>query len=686
MTHFYSRMERIAGGCAFAALVFAAVFPAFAKPRPDINADPDIAEKYIQCYDGEIQLLPALDKDEAHWGHKEGLKAVGGFVFDMEWSGSTIKKMRVRSTEGGVCRIRLQEGIRSLLLREAAGDCPNAAIAATKNLARRPTTPESCFNRAENPLSGVCFDFDTGKDEVFEFRGASGSKNWPDYAVSLDDELLLSPEGARIAQNVLDYQLDSGAWPKDVQMQQKLTKKEREMVLSFKSDKNRASIDNSATFTEMRFLARMAQITHKRKYLDGVLKGIDFLLGLEYPGGGRMQGGTAKAGNCRETTYSDDAMVDMMKALRDIYEANPPYDIKIPQKKRTACRKAFEKVGSAYPGLAKRVCGDAAPAGRIKEAAVGKAPVPNPVVLRVAKSGGDFDTVQAAFDAIPENPRARHIIKVAPGKYREKVVLGGNRAHVRMIAEDPDPAKTIISWNDTPATLDGRGKPMGTFGCWTMKVTIPDFEMTGFTIENTGTPERLAATNGKEQAGQCVALFVEGDRSVFRKCRILGWQDTLYAGGQVGESAARQYFEECYIEGAVDFIFGGSVALFSHCTLHSVNGGYVTAGSHTEDMPFGYVFYKCKVTAAEGKKTYLGRPWRPFANITFVACDFGDAVTPEGWKDWSTDCGVRVYRSAEYMCTQTGPRKRDSIITIGGMKELKERLSAAGYSKITDLF
>ena len=144
-------------------------------------------------------------------------------------------------------------------------------------------------------------------------------------------------------------------------------------------------------------------------------------------------------------------------------------------------------------------------------------------------------------------------------------------------------------------------------------------------------------------------------------------------GARVPRLAARQYFEKCYIEGSVDFVFGGSVALFNDCELHSHQGGYVTAGSHAPDLPFGYVFVKCRVTCGGGKQTSLGRPWRPFANVT------------HGWNDWTTDCGRRVYRSAEYGCTHKGDYRREPWIEVGSLTAFKKRLVAAGLATIPDI-
>ena len=819
-------------------------------------SDPDVAERYVQCYGGEIQLLPALARDEMCKGRVKGVKAVGGFVFDIEWVENKATWMRVRSEKGGVCRIRSYGGIGSPLMRKARGECPNPAIAATRDARRRLTTPESCFDRKDRPLQSVCLDFDTEPGEVLEFRGVAGNQDWTDYAGSRDDAFFGTDEARRIAGNVLAYQLETGGWPKNVPMQDVLSAKERRMVESFKGDRRRGTIDNGATFTEIRYLARMYKATGGREYLDGALRGIGFLLALQYPNGGWPQCDPAKVGYWHQITYNDGAMLNAMKAMRDVYESNSPFDVPIPQATRDACRKAFRKglvcilktqivqngkptlwcqqhdrdtlepcVGRSFelPSICTLESGDialflmgldldeysAGAAGKIRESIEGavewyrangmrgykiekgwrrddgiktdrlvrtddeSAPTlwcryytlednrpftgrrdgtknfdfsemergenmsymwfnargaqverayakwqkriekpmasaearrsENPTTLGIGRGSGDGavrhppryepttlrvsagESLQAVIDSIPEGSLRPFVVRVAPGRYREKVRFAGRRARVSLVADDPAPGRTVISWNDTPSTPGPDGRGLGTSGSATLTVDIADFTMDGFTVENTGTPERLAATDGKEQAGQCVALLARGDRSTFRNCRFLGWQDTVFAGGSVGNAPARQYFEKCRIEGSVDFIFGGSVALFKDCEIHSVNGGYVTAGSHAPDLPFGYVFMNCRVTCVEGKRTSLGRPWRPYANVTWIGCDFGDAVTPEGWSDWTTDNERRVYRSAEYCCTSKGEAKRPGHIVVGGKEELQDRLRAAGFRKVSDI-
>ena len=53
---------------------------------------------------------------------------------------------------------------------------------------------------------------------------------------------------------------------------------------------------------------------------------------------------------------------------------------------------------------------------------------------------------------------------------------------------------------------------------------------------------------------QAVAAAVRADRAIFKHCRFLGHQDTLFA------DYGRQYYVDSYIEGGVDFIFGNATA------------------------------------------------------------------------------------------------------------------------------
>ena len=136
---------------------------------------------------------------------------------------------------------------------------------------------------------------------------------------------------------------------------------------------------------------------------------------------------------------------------------------------------------------------------------------------------------------------------------------------------------------------------------------------------------------------------MDGDRASFRNCRFLGWQDTILL------NRGRQYFEKCYIAGAVDFIFGAATAWFEKCHINCPGSGYITAASTPVDEPFGFVFANCKITGAKPDvKTFLGRPWRIYASTIYLNTEMSGVVRPEGWNDWKNRRRIprRVTRSS----------------------------------------
>jgi pectinesterase len=256
--------------------------------------------------------------------------------------------------------------------------------------------------------------------------------------------------------------------------------------------------------------------------------------------------------------------------------------------------------------------------------------------MTVAKdSSGDYTTIQKAIDASKSYPDQRITIFVKNGIYNEKIIVPACNPRISIIGESVE--KTIITYNDFFNKIN-RGRN-STFYTSTLLVIADDFYAENLTIENSAGP-----------VGQALALYVSGDRCVFRNCRILGNQDTLFTDGYT----SRQYFDSCFIEGTTDFIFGPSTVLFNNCTINSKSNSTITAASTTQGKQFGYVFMGCKLTAAEGvSKATLGRPWRDYAKVVFIKCEIGAHIQPAGWSNWGGTTRDKTAYYAEY--GNTGP-------------------------------
>ena len=220
-------------------------------------------------------------------------------------------------------------------------------------------------------------------------------------------------------------------------------------------------------------------------------------------------------------------------------------------------------------------------AGLAIEAVAHAVPALAPYVRRydfvVAQDGsGDFFTVQEAINAVPDMRKgSRTTIWIRKGIYKEKVVVPESKVALSLIGEEG----TVITYDDYASKPNRFGENTGTSGSASCYIYAPDFYAENITFENSAGP-----------VGQAVACFVSADRAYFKHCRFLGFQDTLYTYAK----GVRQYYEECYIEGTVDFIFGWSAAVFNRCHIHSKGNGYVTAPSTDQGQRFGYLMYDCR--------------------------------------------------------------------------------------------
>lgn len=283
-------------------------------------------------------------------------------------------------------------------------------------------------------------------------------------------------------------------------------------------------------------------------------------------------------------------------------------------------------------------------------------------MITVALDGsGDFTSIQAAIDSIKNG---HETVFIKSGTYQERVEITADG--ITLIGESAE--NTIITEQYYALMKMEDGTKRGTFRSYTFFVHANDFSAYNLTFEN-------SAGFGKD-VGQAVAVYAEGDRILFKNCSMLGHQDTLFTGplpfkevqpgGFTGptEYAPRipghQLYEDCYICGEVDFIFGSATAYFKNCILYALDrneeiNSYYTAPSTYEDQQYGYVFESCHFTGNCPKHTVmLSRPWRIHAKTVLLNCTLEDQIAPVGFHDWNKPESHETCYYAEYNCSGAG--------------------------------
>src|SRR5580698_414456 len=276
----------------------------------------------------------------------------------------------------------------------------------------------------------------------------------------------------------------------------------------------------------------------------------------------------------------------------------------------------------------------------------------SPDVKTGIESTTEYPTIQMAMDHHPfAGPGGRVYIEIQPGTYHERVIITQNHTNITFVGMGKSPEDVVIT-NSLNAKTAG-----GTFFTETVEINGDGFEADNLTIENTA-----------GNTGQGVAVANRADRSIFKHCRLLGHQDTLFA------DYGRQYYVDSYIEGGVDFIFGNAAAVFDRTEIHANGPGYLTAQSRTAaDQATGYVILNSKVTssinheappmdtATPGAKssasahstTGLGRPWRPYSRVVYINTELPSDLNPAGWNNWSNPGNEKTAYYAE--SNSTGP-------------------------------
>lgn len=279
----------------------------------------------------------------------------------------------------------------------------------------------------------------------------------------------------------------------------------------------------------------------------------------------------------------------------------------------------------------------------------------------VAQDGsGTSKSISSAIARIVNTSSDPVLIYIKNGVYEEKIEITSSQQNLCFIGESVD--GVIITNGD----YSGDDESHTTATSYTLKVNGD-----GFYAEN------LTIVNSAGDVGQAVALMTDADQQVFKNCKIKGFQDTYYA------LSGKQYFSNCYIEGATDYVFGDGTVYLDSCQINSLDGGqYITAPADSKitstidgdsTMIHGLLFNECTLTADEevaDESYYLGRPWQPNAASVFVNCTLGSHINPEGWSTWSDDNHLSSFFAEYKSLDESG-----TLVDVSGRVDWSYQLS-----------
>ena len=304
--------------------------------------------------------------------------------------------------------------------------------------------------------------------------------------------------------------------------------------------------------------------------------------------------------------------------------------------------------------------------------------------VKYSGKSNNFNTIQQAVNKAaslkPNGEGSRVTIHIAPGKYREQVVV--NTPYITFINDEPSKGTVTITWYYGIGYKYYSCNPNGYYDAnyakkkssryiaakWGATVQLWQnakyFKASNIIFENSFnrymtseevkdgvtlandpkaspiTFQRTSSSDVKSRAAteRAAAMTIEVPYSEFYACKFYSSQDTLYTG------ASPSFFRRCVIEGQTDYIFGGANVVFDLCELRwkgysgAAYAGYITAARQSSSGSYtGYLFNKCRVYGSSSNLPvtagYFGRPWGATAKVMFINTTLQDKnmIHPAGW-------------------------------------------------------
>ncbi|RVX05866.1 Pectinesterase/pectinesterase inhibitor PPE8B [Vitis vinifera] len=225
----------------------------------------------------------------------------------------------------------------------------------------------------------------------------------------------------------------------------------------------------------------------------------------------------------------------------------------------------------------------------------------SPDVTVAADGTGNYTTVMDAVQAAPDYSQNHYVIYIKQGIYRENVEIKKKKWNLMMVGDGM--GATVITGNRS--YIDG----WTTYASATFAVKGKGFIARDMTFENTAGPEKH----------QAVALRSDSDLSVYYRCSMRGYQDTLRAY-QIKRTPSPPKAAK---------------------TLLSPTGFSIQFSNISADSDL--------LASVNSTLSYLGRPWKQYSRTIIMKSYISDAIRPEGWLEWNGDFALDTLYYGEYM-------------------------------------
>ena len=254
---------------------------------------------------------------------------------------------------------------------------------------------------------------------------------------------------------------------------------------------------------------------------------------------------------------------------------------------------------------------------------------------------GHFRTIQAAINAVPDGQTKPWLILLKNGSYKEQVVIPESKPYIHLIGQDRE--KTIIHLNLNVGGRMAGHESEGKVAYWQTSIhnpTSPVYKYEGAVMLVKGNhfyAENISFINDwgveAENGPQALAMSSQADCVSLKNCKFRSFQDTWMTAH---DDLNRHYVKDCWIEGAVDYLYGGGNILLENCVLYSLRSGAVIVAPSHKNAKYGYVFRDCIISgnskAADGRLK-LGRPWHNSPKAMYINTTMLIPIAAEGWSD-----------------------------------------------------